>query len=129
MMFGKEGHKLNSLFGPQSEFKGDLEVKGLLRVDGSVTGKIQADQLILSETAEVQGNLLAKKIIVGGRVEGILKASELVEIQAKGSVKGDVFTDKLLVVEGGEFNGRIEMNDKTQKVKDFTPLPLEVSAK
>ena len=129
MMFGKEGHKLNSLFGPQSEFKGDLEVKGLLRVDGSVTGKIQADQLILSETAKVQGNLLAKKIIVGGRVEGILKASELVEIQAKGSVKGDVFTDKLLVVEGGEFNGRIEMNDESPKTLNINSVPLEAIGK
>ena len=128
-MFGKEIHKPNSLFGPQSEFKGDLAVKGLLRVEGSVKGKIQADQLILSETAEVEGDLLAKKIVVGGRVVGKLKASELVEILAKGRVKGDVFTDKLLVVEGGEFNGRIEMNDKTQKGMDFNSTPMEASAK
>jgi cytoskeletal protein CcmA (bactofilin family) len=128
-MFGKEIHKLNSLFGPQSEFKGDLAVKGLLRVEGSVKGKIQADQLILSATAEVEGDLQAKKIIVGGRVVGKLKASELVEILAKGRVKGDVFTDKLLVVEGGEFNGRIEMNGEEQKVLDYDSRPMEASAK
>ncbi len=128
-MFSKEEHKLNSLFGPQSEFKGELAVKGLLRVDGSVTGKIQADQLILSETAEVQGDLLAKKIIVGGRVKGNLKASELVEIQSKGRVEGDVCTDKLLVVEGGEFNGRIEMNEEAPKVMDFGTKFPEASAK
>ncbi len=127
-MFSKEENKLNSLFGPQSEFKGELAVKGLLRVDGSVTGKIQADHLILSETAEVQGDLLAKKIVVGGRVKGNLKASELVEIQSKGRVEGDVFTDKLLVVEGGEFNGRVEMNQDTPKVMDFDPKSLEAAA-
>ena len=84
--------------------------------------------MILSETAEVQGDLLAKKIVVGGRVKGNLKASELVENQSKGRVEGDVFTDKLLVVEGGEFNGRVEMNQDTPKVMDFDSKSLEAAA-
>ena len=128
-MFGKDENKLNSLFGPQSEFKGELTVKGILRVEGAVNGTLQADQLILGETADVEGDLLAKKIIVGGRVEGSLKASELVGILAKGRVNGDVFTDKFLVEEGGEFNGRIAMNDKTPKVMDFDSPPVEAIGK
>ena len=129
MMFGNTENKLNSILGSESDFIGELTIKGILRIDGAITGKIQADQLILSETADVKGDLRAKRIIVGGRIEGSLRASELVEIQAKGKVTGDVFTDKILVAVGGEFNGRIEMKDDASKVLDFDSQHLEASAK
>ena len=127
-MFEKAENKLNSLLGSRCELKGELTVSGILRIDGSIIGKIRADRLILTETADVKGDLQAKSIIVGGRIEGSLRASELVEIQAKGKVTGDVFTEKLLVMEGGEFNGRIEMNEDGARVLDFENKPIEASA-
>jgi cytoskeletal protein CcmA (bactofilin family) len=57
--------------------------------------------VILSETAVIKGDIIAKRIIVGGKVEGSLRASELVEITSKGKVKGEISTNKLLVMEGG----------------------------
>jgi cytoskeletal protein CcmA (bactofilin family) len=108
-MLGKGADKLKSFLGTESEFLGDLTVNGILKMDGSVTGKIQADQVILSDTAFIKGEVIAGKIYVGGRVEGILRAAELVEIQAKGKVTGEILTKKFLVQEGGEFNGKIEM--------------------
>ena len=41
------------------------------------------------------------------------------EIKAKGKVLGDIFTNKLSVKEGGEFNGRIEMKAAESNVLDF----------
>jgi len=52
-------------------------------------------------------------------VEGNLRASELVEIRSKGKVRGEIFTGKLLVMEGGEFNGRIEMTAIETEAVDF----------
>jgi len=127
-MLGKAENRLNSCLGAQTQFKGDLTVKGVLRIDGSVIGKIWADQLILSKSADVKGELHAGSIVVGGRVEGNLMASELVEIRAKGCVNGDVNTPKLLVNEGGEFNGRIDMKNGDPKVLDFDPVPTEIAA-
>lgn len=128
-MFDKTQNKLTSFIGPECEFKGEMKVKGILRIDGSVAGKIQADRLILSETADVKGDVRAVSIIVGGRMEGNLRASDLVEIRAEGSVKGDVFTDKLLVTEGGEFNGRIEMVEGATSPLKFESPETEAAAK
>jgi len=125
-MFGQDTEKLKSLLGVQSEFQGELTAKGIVRIDGAVTGKVQADEVILSETALIKGNIHAKRIIVGGKVEGTLRAPDLVEIKSKGKVKGEIFTNKLLVTEGGEFNGRIEMGDDQQNVLDFEPKNQEV---
>jgi cytoskeletal protein CcmA (bactofilin family) len=108
MMFAKDREKMESLLGSSSNFKGDLNVKGTLRVDGRAEGKLDADCVILSESAMVKGEIQGKKIIIGGTVEGNLRAQELVEIKSKGKVLGDIFSQKLVVIEGAEFNGRIE---------------------
>lgn len=107
-MFAKGPQKMESFLGSNSNFKGDLNVKGTLRVDGRAEGRLDADCVILSESAVVKGDIQGKKIIVGGAVEGTLRAQELVEIKSKGKVLGDIFSQKLVVVEGAEFNGKIE---------------------
>lgn len=127
-MFNREVEKLKSFLGAESEFKGELTAKGILRMDGLVTGRVQADEVILTETAVIKGDIAAKKVIVGGKVEGIIRASELVEIKSKGKVKGEIFTNKLLVVEGGEFNGQIEMRTDEPNVLDFEPKNQEASS-
>jgi cytoskeletal protein CcmA (bactofilin family) len=119
MMFGKEMEKLKSFLGSQSQLNGELISSGILRLDGAVTGRIQADEVILTETAFIKGDIVAKRIIVGGNVEGTLKASDLIEIGSKGRVNGEIFTNKLLIIEGGKFNGQIEMKSDKPNVLDF----------
>jgi len=89
-------------------------------VDGKINGLIHADCVVLSETASIYGDITAKKIIVGGRVEGNLRAIELVEIRSKGQVLGEILTPRFSVVDGGEFNGKIVMKREQSKV-----IPLE----
>ena len=111
-MPGKELEKLQSFLGTQSELQGEVKIKGTLRLDGALKGKIEADQVILGETAFLKGEILAKKIIIGGVVEGTLRAEELLEISSKGRVKGEIFANNLIVIEGGQFNGQIKMKAK-----------------
>ena len=128
-MFRNDIGKLRSFLGTQSELKGDLNIHGVLRLDGAVTGRIQADQVILTETAMIKGEIAAKRIIVAGRVDGILRASELLEIRSQGKVRGKIFTNKLTVLEGGEFNGQIEMRSEKNNVLDFDSRIQEISLK
>ena len=111
-MFGKEMTKMTSFVGSQSEFHGEFLVRGTLRLEGTVSGRVEAEEIILSETSVIKGDVLAKRIIVGGYVEGTIRAPELVEIRPKGMVKGDIFTNNFAVMEGGVFTGTIEMADQ-----------------
>ncbi len=126
-MLGKDFDKLKSFLGTQSELEGELRNKGVLRLDGAVKGKIVADQVILSETAYIKGEIQAKKIIVGGTVEGTLRASDLLEIGSKGRVQGEIFAERLVVLEGGTFNGRVEMRSARVNVLDFEPRSQAIS--
>ena len=115
-MFSKETDKLDTFLGTNSSFKGELNVRGTLRVDCTVEGQVDADNVILSESAEVKGEVKAKTIIIGGKIDGNVHAQELVEIKSKGKVSGDIFTPKLAIIEGGELNGRVEMKKEESKV-------------
>ena len=118
-MFARDPEKMESFLGVDSNFKGELNVTGALRVDGSVEGRLNADCVIVSERASVKGEIQGKKLVIGGRVEGNLRAQELVEIKSKGKVMGDIFTPQLIVTEGAQFNGKIEMEKEGAKVIDL----------
>ncbi len=124
-MFSKNADKMDSLIGARSEFQGEFVVKGTLRVDGRVDGRVNADCVIVSERAVIKGEVTAQRIVVDGKIEGNLRAQEIVEITASGKVLGDIFTNKFSIIKGGEFNGKVEMKIVDKKVSDFEPKNLE----
>jgi len=117
-MFSKKHAKLGSftVIGLNSDFRGDLNIKGELRVEGIVNGLVNADSVTLGQSATVKGEIRAKKIIVEGKVEGNLKAKEIVEIRSTGKVLGEIFTNKLSIMEGGVVNGKVETKVDESKV-------------
>lgn len=121
-MFTKNTEKLESFVGANSIFRGEIETKGTLRVDGTVEGNICADWVVLGEKSHIRGDVIARGIVVGGKVEGNLKAKEIVEIKNKGQLFGEVFTSKFVVAEGGIFDGRSRMQHDEAKVIEFQPV-------
>jgi cytoskeletal protein CcmA (bactofilin family) len=128
-MFSKETDKLETFLGMNSSFKGELNVRGTLRVDGTVEGQLDADYLILSESAEVKGEIRAKKIIIGGKMDGNVRAQELVEIKSKGKVLGDIFTPQLAIIEGAEFDGKVAMKKGEMKKEESKVIELELKGR
>ena len=126
-MFWKNvAESLDSFLGEKTDLKGKINVKGMLRVDGILNGQVNADCVVLGETATIKGDITARKIIVGGKVEGNLDAKEIVEIKPKGKVLGDISTNKLVIIEGGEFNGKIEMKMDEGKGIELEKRPNEL---
>ena len=121
-MFNKNIEKLESFVGTNSTFKGDIDTKGTLRVDGIVEGNITADWVVLGDKSRVKGDITARGIVVGGRIDGNVRAKEIVEIKNKGQLFGEIFTSKLLVAEGGIFDGRSRMHHDEAKVIEFQSI-------
>ena len=118
-MFAKNHDKLESFIGARVDLQGKLVVKGTLRIDGLVQGRVNADCVVLSEAGVIKGEVKTGKIFVVGKVEGILWAQDIAEIKATGKVQGDIFTNKFSVIEGGEFNGTIKMKINQKKASDL----------
>jgi cytoskeletal protein CcmA (bactofilin family) len=104
-MFGKSSIKMDTIIGSDSEFRGALNVKGTVRVDGSMEGDIHADWVIVGETGKVTGNIRSRGVIIGGKVEGNIDASEIVELKNHSQVTGEIRPGKLIVSEGALFVG------------------------
>ncbi|MCX5912107.1 MAG: polymer-forming cytoskeletal protein [Deltaproteobacteria bacterium] len=124
-MFNNHNKKMESIIGKNSDISGELNVSGTLRIDGMVRGKLNAECVIVSESAMVKGDIKAKTIIVGGKVEGNLIGEEMIEIKPKGAVLGEIFTNKFFVIEGGTFNGRVQMRKDESNVIPIEPKAQE----
>ncbi len=115
-MFHKNTEKLESFIGGNSVFKGDVDSKGTLRVDGVIEGNVKADWVIIGEKAHIVGNIEARGIVTGGKIDGNVKTKEIVEIKNKGHINGEITSKKLVIAEGGIFEGRSTMPREESKV-------------
>lgn len=96
---------------------GDIECSGVLKIEGIVEGTIRGPrQLLLGRQGEVKGDVHAREVILGGRVQGTVIADERIEIQGTALVTGDVNTKSISVLEGGKINGAVRMDDNAGAV-------------
>lgn len=97
--------------GEECVFEGHISTSSSTRIDGKLKGKISGENtLIVGERGVILGEVKASEVIVYGRIEGIID-SERLEIKSSGAVTGDIFIDKLVVEEGGVYNGRCGMSE------------------
>jgi cytoskeletal protein CcmA (bactofilin family) len=105
-MFGRNAKsEIDSLVGISARIEGDLCFTGGLRIDGEVHGNVVAadgadNVLIVSEHARIEGEVRCANLVVNGYIAGPVFATELLELQPKGRIVGDVHY-KLLEMHGG----------------------------
>jgi len=114
-MLGKRVDKVETIIGTNTRIKGDIDLKGALRIDGVFEGTLHADSIVIGEKGRVKGEIRATAVIIGGTVEGNVFADDYIEIKSKGKMMGDVTTKKLTIIEGGIFEGRSNMTKETSK--------------
>ena len=111
-MSKNEGGIMNTIIGKDTVFNGTLEVKGPVRVDGTVKGKvICSDTVTVGSSGMVEADVESQSAVVAGRVLGNLVATEKVELQAKSDVEGDIKTKSLVVEQGAIFCGACHMKE------------------
>lgn len=92
---------------------GDVTTEGTVKVEGEVLGNVHAgQQVLLARGSRVKGDVHSREAVIGGIVEGAIRATERVEIQATAVVHGDVTTQRIVIAEGGQVNGGLEMTRK-----------------
>ena len=77
-MAGKNeiGTELN-LITAGTVFEGKLRTPGSIRIDGKITGEVTAAQNVsLGSGGDIEGNISAKNVTIGGRIRGMIVAQE-----------------------------------------------------
>lgn len=115
-MLGKSNEKpcntIDTLIGAKAELKGDIVFSGGLRIDGKQKGNIAAkgagnSTLVLSENAEIVGNVTVPHMIINGKVKGNVHCAERIELQSKAEISGDVHYKVIEMALGATINGNL----------------------
>ncbi|MBX9610450.1 MAG: polymer-forming cytoskeletal protein [Burkholderiales bacterium] len=112
-MFAKKKQPpIKSLIAQGSRIEGHFIFTDGLRVDGEVKGDVRANPdhpsiLVISETAVVNGAVYADHVIINGSIQGPVFAHELLELQPKARIEGDVHYKALEMHQGATITGQL----------------------
>ena len=124
-MFGKKtvSEEFNGFLAQGTSLTGDLTFSGTLHLNGNVRGSISTTGvLIIGEHATVEANIKAGEVQIYGTVVGIVECESRVEICETGRLRGDVRTQKLIINEGGSFEGTsLSATPEKTNQSDWTP--------
>jgi len=95
------------------DFSGTMNFEKPFLIRGRVSGEIKARGLLLvDEDAVVNANISTSKVIIRGYVKGDIIATEKIEINATGTLEGNVTAPEVFMESGCVFNGKCKMTGK-----------------
>lgn len=111
----------DTLIGQGTEIEGKVKCSTNLRIEGKVKGDIECSQdITVGEKSECHSDIIAKNIVVAGKVHGNLTIKEQLTIMPTGVINGNFSSQSLVIHDGGIFNGTSSMTvpEKAQSKKD-----------
>jgi len=123
------GRPDDTVLGAGTRFKGEVDLgTGDLRAEGTVEGHIASQGTVTVLPAGlVRGTILARRLVVTGRVEGTFEVTGCLEIRGSGWVEGEVRTGTLVVDEGTTLQGRCGcLEALPQPFRDAAGSPLPI---
>ena len=123
-MKNNKGDEQVTIIGTGVVIEGKLSSTGDVRIDGNVKGDIKANgNVTVGESGEVDGQIHADIITLGGKVMGSINAKDKLVLESKAALKGDIVTKILVVEAGAKFDGKSNMGDS----KESLPKPAPTS--
>ena len=112
--------------------KGEISGSETLYIDGQVEGSVNmsGNRVIVGRNGIVAANIVAREVVVLGKVRGNVNASDRVDIRSEGSLTGDVIAQRISIEDGAYFKGGIDIRKpggnnhaKEQERMIATPAP------
>ncbi len=108
-----------TLIGRQTQIVGEVQIQESVRIDGHLKGQVcaasdQAVAVVVSPTGHVEGDIVAHRVVVAGRVSGQIHAKDRVELHAGCLVQGDVRYGSIAIEHGARMLGLLLQNDEAQ---------------
>ena len=100
------------LIGKSFVIKGQVSCDGDLYIDGQVEGSVdpKGNRLTIGPDGRLKANVTARAVVVQGKLEGNIQASERVDLRQSAVVVGDIVTQRITIEHGACIKGRIEVH-------------------
>lgn len=113
--------------------KGEVSGSESLYIDGKVEGTINlpGNRVTVGRNGQVAANIMAREVVVLGKVRGNISASDRVDIRSEGSLTGDVAAARISIEDGAYFKGGIDIRKPGDTKNGAAPVaePAIVEAK
>jgi cytoskeletal protein CcmA (bactofilin family) len=128
----KKQPPIRSLIGEGTVVHGELRFSEGLRIDGEVQGDVVSGTgdslLVISENARVVGKVMAGHVIINGQVHGPVLSTELLELQPKARIVGDVRYETLEMHQGATIDGELKHLKASEAAIDTDRPALKLAA-
>jgi cytoskeletal protein CcmA (bactofilin family) len=101
--------------------KGEVTGSEDLFVDGYVEGKLSLTTnscLTVGPNGHVKADVLAREVIVRGKIDGKVTGRDKVQLWSTGQVTGEVQTDRLAIEDGALLRGKVEAGRQANKAPE-----------
>lgn len=89
---------------------GDIQVPGAIHLQGTVEGRVTADQVVVGQPGLVEGEIDAFSVSLAGRFKGSLRCNEL-SISHSARLHGNVNCQSLKLQSGAIIEGDISVGE------------------
>ena len=102
--------KTTSFLAEGTELDGVLIVKGGIRIDGTVKGRIESESVVyVGDEARIEADITAEGVIASGSIRGNIVSAQQVLLNLPGSVVGSIETRELILEKGVFFEGECKI--------------------
>jgi len=112
-----------SVIGPSIRITGDLTGKEDLVIQGQIEGEVRlkANNVTVGKEGRIRADIYGRTVHVEGEVKGHLFGEQEVVIRASGKVQGDIVSPRVVLENGSNFKGSIDMEPNASKATEAPP--------
>ena len=91
--------------------KGDISGTESIFIDGKIEGSINlpGNRVTVGRNGQVAANIVAREVVILGKIRGNVSAADRVDIRAEGALNGDVAAARISIEDGAFFKGGIDI--------------------
>ncbi len=107
--------------------KGELSGSEDLYLDGTVEGKIElpGNNLVVGPNGRVRAGIRARGVVIEGKVDGDIEASERVELRKTAVLLGSIVTQRVAIEDGAYFKGGVDVKRQAAPAAQSAAAPTE----
>jgi cytoskeletal protein CcmA (bactofilin family) len=116
-----------STIGEDLTIIGNVTSKSEIHLDGHVQGDVRCVALVLGESSQLKGNVIAEDVVIRGRLIGSVRALRVM-LQSTAHVEGDLLHKSLAIEQGAYFEGnRVGLTLRCCPAKKLPRVELQTS--
>ena len=104
-----------SIIGEGIELAGEITTEGNIHIDGSMSGTIRANEVVIGPNGEFDGEIFAEMLIINGIIKGKFTIKNL-HVRTEGLLQGRAKYEILVVESGGRIQGELGISKQNKLI-------------